>query len=189
MKDAELKLISELLKDSRRSDRELAQAIGVSQPTISRLIAKLRKQGVIKEFTMVPDLAHLGFTIMAVIFLKLQRNGKSLTSKQLEEMFSDAHKLEKDNPRPFLLVETGIGLRHDMIVIALFHNYTEYADYVGMIRTESTSVLPYFKNEDIESFLINLEEKHYLPLTLSRLAMNLRKTGEGKQWQTATADT
>jgi DNA-binding Lrp family transcriptional regulator len=32
MKDVELKLISELMKDSRRSDRELAKAIGVSSP-------------------------------------------------------------------------------------------------------------------------------------------------------------
>jgi DNA-binding Lrp family transcriptional regulator len=43
VKDAELKLISELMKDSRRSDRELAKAVGVSQPTISRMIRKLEK--------------------------------------------------------------------------------------------------------------------------------------------------
>ena len=40
VKDAELKLISELMKNSRRSDRELAKAIGVSQPTIGRMIKK-----------------------------------------------------------------------------------------------------------------------------------------------------
>jgi DNA-binding Lrp family transcriptional regulator len=34
MKDIELRLISELMKNSRRSDRELAKAIGISQPTI-----------------------------------------------------------------------------------------------------------------------------------------------------------
>jgi len=89
-----------LMKNSRKSDRELAQAIGVSQPTVSRLIARLRKQGVIKEFTMIPDLTQLGFKIMAVIFLKLERNDRPLSPKQLEEMFSTAHKLEKDNPRP-----------------------------------------------------------------------------------------
>jgi DNA-binding Lrp family transcriptional regulator len=36
MKDIELKLISELMLDSRRSDRELAKVLGVSQPTVSR---------------------------------------------------------------------------------------------------------------------------------------------------------
>jgi hypothetical protein len=44
MKNIELKLISELMKNSRRSDRELAKAIGVSQPTVSRLIKKLENQ-------------------------------------------------------------------------------------------------------------------------------------------------
>jgi len=35
MKDVKLKLISELMKNSKKSDRELAKVIGVSQPTIT----------------------------------------------------------------------------------------------------------------------------------------------------------
>jgi DNA-binding Lrp family transcriptional regulator len=185
LKDVELRLVSELMKNSRRSDRELAQVLGVSQPTVSRTIAKLKQQGVIREFTMIPDLTQLGFKIMAVIFLKLEREDRPLSPKQLEEMFSDAQKLEKGNPRPFLLVETGIGLQHDMMVIALFHDYSEYTAYLRMIRAESSDVLPYFKSQNIDSFLINLEEKHYQPLTLSRLAMILQRTKEGKRWQVA----
>ena len=68
MKDAELKLISELIKNSRRSDRELAKAIGVSQPTVSRLIKKLEKQGVICMYSMIPDLSKLNFEILALTF-------------------------------------------------------------------------------------------------------------------------
>ena len=45
VKDTEVKLISELMKDSRRSDRELAKTIGVSQPTISRTIRKRNGYG------------------------------------------------------------------------------------------------------------------------------------------------
>jgi len=59
MKNVEWKLISELMKDSRRSDRELAQAIGVSQPTVSRTIKKLEKEGYIKEYTIIPDFHKL----------------------------------------------------------------------------------------------------------------------------------
>lgn len=44
MKETELKLVSELMKNSRRSDRELARAMGVSQPTVSRMIRKLEKE-------------------------------------------------------------------------------------------------------------------------------------------------
>jgi DNA-binding Lrp family transcriptional regulator len=45
MKDSELRLTAELMKNSRRSDRELAKALGVSQPMISRMIKKLEKEG------------------------------------------------------------------------------------------------------------------------------------------------
>jgi DNA-binding Lrp family transcriptional regulator len=41
LKDLQLKLIDELIKDSRRSDRELADRIGASQPTVARLRTKL----------------------------------------------------------------------------------------------------------------------------------------------------
>jgi DNA-binding Lrp family transcriptional regulator len=44
MKDVQLKLISERMKNCRRSDRELAKVIGVSQPTASRLIEKLERR-------------------------------------------------------------------------------------------------------------------------------------------------
>jgi DNA-binding Lrp family transcriptional regulator len=34
--NVELRLISELMQNSRRSDRELARALGISQPTVTR---------------------------------------------------------------------------------------------------------------------------------------------------------
>jgi DNA-binding Lrp family transcriptional regulator len=176
MKDVELRLVAELLKDSHRSDRELAKAVRVSQPTISRLRKKLEDRGIIREYTMIPDFHELGYNIMAVIFLKLGQGGKSLSARQLEKMFSEARKLEKHNPRTFLMVKTGIGLSHDMVVISLFHDYSEYTDYIRMIKTESTAELrPYFEGGSIETFLINLEGMHYQPLTLSRLAVNLQR--------------
>ena len=48
MKEIEWKLLSELMKDSRRSDRQLARALGVSQPTITRTRTKLEKPEEIK---------------------------------------------------------------------------------------------------------------------------------------------
>jgi len=36
-----LRLLLELLKDSKRSDRELAKVLGVSQPTVSRTRSRL----------------------------------------------------------------------------------------------------------------------------------------------------
>jgi DNA-binding Lrp family transcriptional regulator len=50
-----MSLLLELLKDSKRSDRELAKVLGVSQPTVSRMRSRLVKEGVIRDFTVVPD--------------------------------------------------------------------------------------------------------------------------------------
>jgi DNA-binding Lrp family transcriptional regulator len=71
LKEIERKLLSELLKNSRRSDRELAKAIGVSQPTTTRLRTKLEKEGYIKEYTIIPNFSKIGYTIMALNFIKL----------------------------------------------------------------------------------------------------------------------
>jgi DNA-binding Lrp family transcriptional regulator len=66
LKDTELKVISELMKNSRRSDRELAKAIGASQPTVSRIIKKLEKEKIIEEYTMIPNFSKLGYKILAL---------------------------------------------------------------------------------------------------------------------------
>lgn len=50
VKSTEMRLISELLKNSRRSDRQLAKALGVSQPTISRLLKKVENECLIGNY-------------------------------------------------------------------------------------------------------------------------------------------
>ena len=87
MKDLERKLISELLKNSRRSDRELAKAIGVSQPTTTRLRTKLEKEGYIKEYSIVPNFSKIGYSIMALNFVKLD---PKITNKEIDG-FRDEH--------------------------------------------------------------------------------------------------
>jgi DNA-binding Lrp family transcriptional regulator len=62
VKEIALRLVAELLKDSHRSDRELAKVLGISQPTVSKLTERLRKMGVIREYTIIPDFNKLGFT-------------------------------------------------------------------------------------------------------------------------------
>jgi DNA-binding Lrp family transcriptional regulator len=47
------------MKNSRRSDRELALVLGISQPTVTRLRTRLEKEGIIKEYTMNQTSASL----------------------------------------------------------------------------------------------------------------------------------
>jgi DNA-binding Lrp family transcriptional regulator len=49
-----LRLLKEMLKDSKRSDREIAKSLGVSQPTVTRTRAQLEKE-YIETYTVIPD--------------------------------------------------------------------------------------------------------------------------------------
>jgi DNA-binding Lrp family transcriptional regulator len=169
LKELERKLLSELMKNSRRSDRELAKAIGVSQPTTTRLRTKLEKEGFIKEYTIIPNFNKIGYNIMALNFMKLD---PKITNKEIEE-FRDTHPetLGRD-PFGVVLIHRGMGLGYDAVV-ASFHQ--DYASY-DMVR----SFVKHFMSESVTEmnvFLVNLdEEKNTLPPTFMFLAREMMKS-------------
>jgi len=69
MKKIMMRLLLELMKDSKRSDRELAKVLGVSQPTVSRMRSRLVKEGIIREFTVIPNFVKMGYEIMQSLVL------------------------------------------------------------------------------------------------------------------------
>ncbi|HVP15911.1 MAG TPA: Lrp/AsnC family transcriptional regulator [candidate division Zixibacteria bacterium] len=178
LKDVELRLISELMKNSRRSDRELAKALGISQPTVSRLISRLQKEGVIKEYTMVPDFCKLGFNLMAIVMFRL----KPISPTEIKELYGAAHELENRRRYPYLLVMDGMGLGKELVVISFHRDYGEYDNYMrGVKEAASLRMKAYVNTKDIESFLIDLSYKdHYQPITFSKMAAHLR-TNENKK--------
>jgi len=89
MKDSESKVVVELIKNSRRSNRELARAIGMSQPTVTRTRTGLEKRGIIKEYKIVPDYVQLGFQLMSITFTRLK---EPISKETLEEVRKSAGK-------------------------------------------------------------------------------------------------
>ena len=69
LKSIDYKLLGELLKNSRRSDRELAKALGPSQPTVTRRRANIEKN-FIDGYTVIPKWEKIGFEIVAFTFVK-----------------------------------------------------------------------------------------------------------------------
>ena len=173
LKELELKLISELMKNSRRSDRELAKAIGVSQPTVSRLIKKLENQGIIKEYTMIPDFSKLGFNMLSLIMLKTN----PIPDEQIQELQTAAHEIDNQERRPYLMIMNGIGLGKNVAILTFYKNYGEYAAHVNSIKDAAHSRMKAFMDvEGTEGFLADLNfAGHYQPITLSRIAANLQK--------------
>ena len=178
LKDVELRLVSELMKDSRRSDRELAKVLGISQPTVSRAISRLEKEGVIREYTMIPDFCKLGFNLMAVIMFKL----KSISPEELQELHRAARELDNQERRPYLLVMDGIGMGRELVIISFHRDYGDYDTYMRDVKEAASSkMMAYVNVDDIEGFLIDLNYKnHYQPMTFSRMAAHLQ-TKESKK--------
>jgi DNA-binding Lrp family transcriptional regulator len=168
MKELERKLLSELMKNSRRSDRELAKAIGVSQPTTTRLRTKLEKEGYIKEYTIIPNFSKIGYTLMALNFVKLD---PKLTPKNIEG-FRDTHPgtIGRD-PFGVVLIHRGMGLGYDAVIASFHRDYSSYDEFRIFIKHFMRGSIT-----EMNVFLVNLdEEKNTLPPTFLFVARELVK--------------
>ena len=155
MKNRMMKLLLELLKDSKRSDREIAKVLGVSQPTVSRMRWRLEEEGVIKEFTVIPDFVKMGYEIMAISFFKSKR------TKETEER---AIKVTMARPN-IIFASEAEGMRKNGIIISLHKNYTDFSNFLSDLRLEGGDGL-----RDYDTMLISLKEKAVKPLSLKYLA-------------------
>lgn len=168
LKDIELRLIAELMTNSRRSDRALAKSLGISQPTISRMINRLEKNGVIKEYTIIPDFSMLGFKILAFTLLKLRKN---LTQPQMDRARRTAKESLEKGPFEAVLMERGIGADFNGISASYHEDYSSYLEYINWLRS-----FDFLQWDAITSFLVNLEDKvRYREWTHSTLAKHIAR--------------
>lgn len=172
LKDTELKLLSELMKNSRRSDRELAKAIGVSQPTVSRLLKRLEKSGFIQAYTIIPDFSKIGFQIMAFTFARLR---SPISPKELEEAREGVRELLNKEKSPAILGMSGMGFNADRVLLTLHEDYAAFSDFQSFIKKQ-----PLVEVDGIRNFLVNLNDKnHFLPPNFIGLAGQIAKRKKG----------
>ena len=170
MKSIELKLVSELMKDSYRSDRELAKILGVSQPTVTRTRAKLKKEGVIREYTVIPDFQQLGYSLAAITLGRVREEFRE--PKMLDEARRKFVKSFNEEALEVVLDERGIGMGYDGLIISLHRTYSEYLEFKKWIEQ-----MPFIDPLKLDSFLIDLNDKvHHRQLTFSYLAKHLTQT-------------
>jgi len=157
MKGTETKLLAELLKNSKKSDRELGKILGVSQPTVSRTRTKLEKDRVIQEYTIIPDLTKLGFELMAITTgrFKVPRD-KKIMEKAIAYM--------KKFPN-ILLSSRAQGMGKDAVIISLHEDFTDYENFMVTLKTDWIDIV-----EDHESILISLKGFTAKPFSLKYLA-------------------
>ena len=173
MKEIEIKLVCELIRNSRKSDRELAKIIGVSQPTVSRIRTRLEKEGVI-EYTGTVNLKKLGFEIIAITF------GNKKREQRPEGKVAKGKGLAAKNPN-MIFVSTGMGLGSDIVAVSVHKTYSDYAEYLQEIRGEWAESMTL-----AGSFLIALDSDNILrPLSLRYIADCLEREIRAKVQFTA----
>ena len=166
LKSLDYRLLSELIKDSRRSDRMLAKALGTSQPTVTRTRTKLEKQGYIKEYTMFPNFVKLGYELMAFTFIKFAR---ILDPEEMEKARKIGLDRLKTDPADIILISMGSGIGYSGVIVSIHKNYSSYEQLKKRITRYAKLGLSEF-----ETFITTLtEESQFIPLTLSMFAKGL----------------
>jgi len=138
------KLLFELIKNSKRSDRDLAKTLGVSQPTITRMRKKL-EQKMISEYTVIPNWEELGYEIMALTFVGV---------KPTYQKEAEARKVEKwmMNQPNVVFAADGQGMGMSAVVISFHRNYTDFLKFLTETRTEWAEYLT-----DIQTFIVTVK--------------------------------
>ena len=123
------KLLYELIKNSRRSDRDLAKVLGFSQPTVTRTRRKLEEDKYVLQYTAIPDFTKLEFELVAFTFVQWLPEGAKGESPYKW--------LEKD-PRVVFMAE-GSGLDgKNALIVTLHRNYTDYSQFTSELHKTKT---------------------------------------------------
>lgn len=137
LKPLDYQLLFELMKDSHRSDRQLAKALGISQPTVTRRRAML-EDNTIEGYTVVPKFGQIGFEIAAFTFMKTTHNNKKGMEK--EESFNKMKEWYMKQPNVIAVLD-GQGMGWDTICISLHENYTDFAEFLRTQKSELSELI------------------------------------------------
>jgi DNA-binding Lrp family transcriptional regulator len=136
------RLVSEMLKNSKKSDRELAGRLGVSQPTVSRTRAKIEKE-YIKTYTIIPDFEKLGYQIMAFTLAKMASGNEVAKMAQVTEWVNE-------HPNVIFSSE-GEGLGKNLVLISFHKTFSDYTEFTRSYAMSMGTSL-----ENFESFLVSI---------------------------------
>jgi len=142
------RLLFELMKGSKRSDRELAKVLKVSQPTITRMRKKLEEKA-ITEYTIIPYWNELGFELMAVTFVNIR--GKSKSSEEQKKTLEKCKKWMMDHPN-IIFASGGTGMEMDGMMVSFHKDYTDYSKFITEHRVEWADTLG-----EVKSFIVSVK--------------------------------
>jgi DNA-binding Lrp family transcriptional regulator len=156
-------VIAELMKNSRINNGKLAKAVGVTPNTVTRIIKTLERKGLVQEYTMIPNFGKIGYTILAMTFVKLKR---SLSDQDIEQAKKLIRETAKVMPLEVIMLERGMGMDFDGVIISYHTSLSSHMRFLDLLKGTG-----YINVEKLEAFRVNLQDHvRFIPLSFSLLA-------------------
>jgi len=162
LKSLDYKLLFELMKNARRSDRQLARVLSMSQPTVTRRRSFLEKE-LIDGYTAIPKWEKLGYEMLVITFVKIKANIASREKYEATRKKGTQWLMGQPN---VVMAGACRGMGLDSFMISLHRTYSDYDDFMREYRLELGEF-----TDDIQSVLVNLAGKELVkPFHLKYLA-------------------
>jgi len=165
LKDIDFKILAELMKNSKMSDRKLAKILGVSQPTVTRRRARIERD-LIDGYTAIPKWEKLGYEILAFTFVKTKQ------TLGLKEKYKAAH----ERGTKWLMNHANVimsggcrGMGVNGFMISVHKSYSDFDSFMAKHKRELGDTFT-----DVQTVLVNLGGSQILkPLHFKYLAERL----------------
>jgi DNA-binding Lrp family transcriptional regulator len=147
LKHIDYKLLWELMKNSRRSDRELAKVLGISQPTVSRRRIIIERN-FIDGYTAIPKWEKIGFELVAFTFVK--HKIKYAKPEVRAAAFKKVEEWMMKQPNVILAID-GQGMGWDGICVSFHKSYSDFTQFMRKHNSELSELLI-----DTQSFIADI---------------------------------
>ena len=114
LRDTDIAVINALLKDGRKSLRQIAKHAGISTPTVKNRFNRLVNLGVIKSISPILDLSNVIYTNK-----KKENKGQEIAdiisgyNHDNQRLQNYKSKKKKENKRPFFQIDKGIAVNYN----------------------------------------------------------------------------
>lgn len=127
IREREIQVLCELMKNGRATDKYVARKIGTTQPTVTRIRQKLERDGLIQRYHAVVDYAKTGIGVVAITFWTwVDYSKKTERSNFMDFIRKQPHVM-------FLSRGEGIEGR-TTVMISAHKDFKEYEDFVRDVR-------------------------------------------------------
>ncbi len=139
------RILEKLIEDSSKSLAHIARELRLPRPTVNYRIQRMRRQGIIRKFTVLRDYGKLGQGMTTFVFVRHDPDS-GVTEKQLAQQLAELPKVYEVH------LITG---NWDYLVKVRSEDVEELSDFIlsklrsmrGIERTFTSSVLATVKDE------------------------------------------